>query len=182
MNINFDVNNNIIDNILISERDANFKIKHNNYVFNIILKNPIQFTNKYYILSTHRINKFYNSYVCLVYKLIIKKNHIININHKPNKNKILKLYKPKDFYNFTKIYTYSINNQSFINWKKLSKHYSGLDIYGNLTDKKRKKLINNIDWLYNNIFTNGGYLWRMNPIKDIQFIKCIKLPSPSKKK
>jgi len=190
MNVNFNVDNDQIDNIIVTQRKAGFEIVYNNFVFSIIIKNALKFTKNYKVFSTHRINTFPGSYVCLIYQLVFNPDTFTSIKNGPKPKKILRISGIKDFDLFTNKYGKVFINSIVIKWKNVSKHYSGIDIYASLSKRKLEELIKKRhkwcfykgkkykSWLEGEVFTMGGYIWRTGEIKDMKFKKCIPLPAP----
>lgn len=98
-----------------------------------------------------------------IYKINIIRGVKINIRKK-DKSKLLFINNNKDFESFHKKYK-RIDNTEWINWKKVSEHYGGIEICPYLYGKRRKYM-----W-YSGWDVASGCIWNTKTIiKNIELI------------
>lgn len=187
MNINFwFLDNKSISQIAFPIRNIQAGLGTNNYTYRVLSKNIISFDSNDNTIITFKLNGYDNTRINIKYKLIFRNNINATIDNKPNKRKILIIRDIPDFDEITNKYGYIYENDGiFLDWRKLSRDYAGINIFGELqispTQLLKKRfhtcIFNNTNsnakrytsWLENEVYTNGGYLWRQQGvIKDIQ--------------
>lgn len=174
-----------IDHVLFPLKEVRCSNFYNNFTFRLGTKNVLYFDRNYYTYLNYRFDDFKDSGIRVKYKLIIHPDSRTTINCKPNPNKVLVIRSVRDFDRVTKKYAYIEENVSdddnnlYINWRKLSRDYAGIEIYNHIRNLKifkraRFKQAPLHGEMYNSwlseVFTTGGYLWRSSVIHNIKYV------------
>jgi len=138
--------------------------------------NNIHFTEKYVQIKKDQYYKSFEKKIKLpmmyLYKVIISPNSRIKLSDKKDATKILVLNSLKQVKSFTKKYIYK--TEPYINWKKVSKDYGGIEFknYKNIQDqiikiiRKKKHKIGNFDLTWATAFdVNGGCVWNVENVR-----------------
>lgn len=139
--------------------------------------NNINITKKYVEIKNnqyHRsisLNKKIKLPMMYLYKVIVRPNSRIKLSDKKDPTKILVLNSLKQVKSFTKKYMYK--TEPFINWKRVSKDYGGIEFknYRNIQDqiikiarKVKEKGFNNLTWA-SAFDVNGGCIWNVENVR-----------------
>ena len=139
--------------------------------------NNINITKKYVEIKKNQYYKRIDSKkiklpMMYLYKVIVRPNSRIMLSDKKDPAKILVLNSLKQVKSFTKKYMYK--TEPFINWKRVSKDYGGIEFknYKKIQDQiikisrkvKTKIGFNNLTWA-SAFDVNGGCIWNVENIR-----------------